>query len=129
MEKRGALNHFEPGGALVSNPEQHQKRRPFNEEALQAGKTVHSHAEMMTRAIQEEVEALRGHIDFSHTLDGQAFSRMWWRIVCRIALGDSARDDAQVTTDLNELRARGDLPYLMPKNRKQRKRFMTALRD
>lgn len=42
MEKRGALNHFQPSGVLVSNPEQRTARRPFNEAALEAGQTVHS---------------------------------------------------------------------------------------
>lgn len=128
MEKRGALNHFQPSGALVSNPEQRQARRPFNEEALEAGNTVHSHAEAMTRAIREEVAALRGHLDFTGSIEWKAFSQMWWRIVRRITLGDSARDDEQVTTDLNELRARGNVSYLVPKNRTQRKRFITTLR-
>lgn len=128
MEKRGALNHFQPSGVLVSNPEQRQARRPFNEEALEAGKTVHSHADAMTRAIREEVDALRGHLDFTQILEWEAFSRMWWRIVRRITLGDSARDDEQVTTDLNALRARGNVSYLVPKNRTQRERFLTTLR-
>lgn len=54
---------------------------------------------------------------------------MWWRVVRRITLGDAARDDVQVTEDLNQLRARGNLSYLAPKNRKQRKRFLNTLRD
>ena len=128
LEKRGALNHFQPSGVLVSNPQQRQQRRPFNEAALEAGQTVHSHAETMTRAIREEVDALRGHLDFTETLGWEAFSQMWWRIVRRITLGDSARDDTQVTNDLNDLRARGNLSYLMPKNRTQRRRFLTTLR-
>lgn len=128
LEKRGALNHFQPAGALVSSPEARQARRPFNEEALQAGRTMHSHAEKMTQAITEEVDALRGHMDFTQGLDWDAFIQMWWRVVRRITLGDSARDDEQLTTDLNQLRARGNLSYLAPKNRKQRKRFITSLR-
>ena len=128
MEKRGALNHFQPSGVLVSNPQQRQQRRPFNEAALEAGQTVHSHAETMTRAIREEVDALRGHLDFTETLGWEAFSQMWWRIVRRITLGDSARNDTQVTNDLNDLRARGNLSYLMPKKRTQRRRFLTTLR-
>lgn len=51
LEKRGALNHFQPSGTLVSSATARQERRPFNEQALQSGKTVHSHAETMTRAI------------------------------------------------------------------------------
>jgi cytochrome P450 len=83
----------------------------------------------MTRAIAEEVDALRGHIDFTQSLDWPAFSRMWWRIIRRITLGDSARNDEQITTDLNALRARGNVSYLAPKNRKQRTRFINAVRD
>ncbi|GAA2038842.1 hypothetical protein GCM10009720_19100 [Yaniella flava] len=76
LEKRGALNHFQPAGALVSSPSARRERRPFNERALESGKTIHSHAETMTQAIREEVEALRGHLDFTGTLDWEAFSTM-----------------------------------------------------
>ncbi|NWN88243.1 MAG: cytochrome P450 [Micrococcaceae bacterium] len=82
----------------------------------------------MTQAIREEVEALRGHLDFTGTLDWEAFSTMSWRIVRRITLGNAARDDEQVTNDLNQLRARGNLAYLAPKHRKQRKRFLNSVR-
>lgn len=128
LEKRGALNHFQPAGLLVSSPQARQDRRPFNETVLEAGQTLHSHADVMTRAITEEAEALRGHLDFTQTLEWDAFSQTWWRIVRRITLGRSARDDEQVTQDLNQLRARGNLSYLMPKNRKQRKRFLETVR-
>lgn len=129
LEKRGALNHFQPAGVLVSSPEARQQRRPLNEAVLESGQTLHSHAASMTAAITEEIEALRGHLEFSQLLDWEAFSQTWWRIIRRITLGDSARDDEQVTRDLNQLRARGNLSYLTPQNRSQRKRFLTALRN
>lgn len=128
LEKRGALNHFQPAGALVSSVKARKKRRPFNEAALQSGKTVHSHAGAMTQAVRQEVDALRGHLQFQGTLDWEAFHLMWWRIVRRIVLGDSARDDYQLTEDLNRLRQRGNLSYLVPKNRSRRKRFNSTMR-
>ncbi|MDN6457389.1 MAG: cytochrome P450 [Yaniella sp.] len=128
LEKRGALNHFQPGGALVSSVNARKKRRPFNEAVLQTGRTVHSHADAMTNAIREEVDSLRGHIEFNGALDWDAFSLMWWRIVRRVVLGDSARNDQQITEDLNQLRERGNLAYLVPKNRSRRKRFTKRLR-
>lgn len=129
LEKRGALNHFEPAGSLVSSPQQRLSRRPFNEQVLETARPVHSHAGFMTSVITEEVSALVGHADFTGTLDWDAFAVMWGRMVRRIVLGNSARDDEQVTDDLRKLRARGNFSYLMPQNHGLRDRFLHRLQD
>ena len=127
LEKRGALNHFEPAGSLVSTPQQRLSRRPFNEQILETPRPVHSHAEAMKAVITEEVSTLGGHVDFTGTLDWESFAVMWARMVRRIVLGASARDDDQVTDDLRRLRARGNFSYLMPQNRRLRERFLRRL--
>ncbi|GAA1660298.1 cytochrome P450 [Citricoccus zhacaiensis] len=129
LEKRGALNHFEPGSSLVSSAQQRLSRRPFNEQVLETDRPVHSHAEQMTAIITEEVEALLGHADFTGTLDWDGFAVMWGRMVRRIVLGDGAREDDQVTDDLRRLRERGNLSYLMPQNRRLRERFLGRLQE
>ncbi len=129
LEKRGALNHFEPGSSLVSSAQQRLSRRPFNEQVLETDRPVHSHAEQMTDIITEEVGALLGHADFTGTLDWDGFAVMWGRMVRRIVLGESARDDEQVTDDLRRLRERGNLSYLMPQNHRLRKRFLDRLQE
>lgn len=129
LEKRGALNHFEPGSSLVSTPQQRLTRRPLNERVLEADRPVHRHAEQMTAVIAEEVSALLGHADFTGTLDWDAFAVMWQRMVRRIVLGDSARGDDQVTDDLRRLRERGNFSYLVPQNRRRRERFLGRLQE
>ncbi|NUL45753.1 cytochrome P450 [Cellulosimicrobium funkei] len=129
LEKRGALNHFEPGNALVSSPQQRRSRRPFNEQVLETERPLHSHSEQMRAIIAEEVEALLGHADFTGTLDWDGFAVMWGRMVRRIVLGEGARNDEQVTDDLRRLREHGNLSYLMPQNRKLRDRFLGRLQE
>lgn len=112
----------------MSSPKARLERRPFNEQVLQSGQTLHTHAESIMRVITEEIAALRGHLEFTRVLTWGAFNKTWWRIVRRITLGDAARDDEQLTHDLNQLRARANLSYLVPKNRQQRQRFLAAIR-
>lgn len=77
LEKRGALNHFEPDSALVSSAQKRLAHRPLNEKALETGTVVHSHAEAMTGAIEREVASLLGHADFTGTLDWDGFITAW----------------------------------------------------
>lgn len=129
LEKRGALNHFEPDSVLISSAQKRLARRPLNEHVLETERPVHSHAEAMTAAIQQEVTSLLGHTDFTGTLDWDGFITAWWRIVRRIVLGDGARDDHQVSDDLRRLRARGNLSYVLPQNRRVRERFLDRLQE
>lgn len=123
-EKRGALGHFQPGGVLVSSPEERRHRRPFNEEVLQAGRPVHDHGERMGAVVREEIEVLLGHVDFAGELTWDAFAVAWWRIVRRIVLGDGARDDEQVTEDLQRLRKDANWSYLKPRRTARMRRFL-----
>lgn len=127
LEKRGALNHFEPESVLVSSAEKRLARRPLNEEVLETDRPVHRHAEAMTSAIEQEVASLLGHADFTGTLDWDAFLTAWSRIVRQIVLGAGSRDDHQITDDLRSLRQRGNLSYLAPQDRRRRERFHARL--
>ncbi len=126
-EKRGALNHFQPEGVLASSTEARADRRPLNEAALETGQTVHRHADAMTAAVEEEVDALLGHVSFTGALHWDAFAVTWWRIVRRVVLGHSARDDEQVTDDLQRLRRDANLAYLRPRRTRRRERFLRQL--
>ncbi|WP_226924902.1 cytochrome P450 [Georgenia satyanarayanai] len=128
-EKRGALGHFQPEGVLVSSPEERTHRRPFNEQVLQAGRPVHDHGEHMAAVVTEEVEALLGHVDVAGELTWDSFSRAWWRIVRRVVLGDSARDDEQVTDDLLRLRKDANWSYLKPRRTARTRRFLRRVRE
>lgn len=127
LEKRGALNHFEPDGSLVSTPHHRLARRPFNERVLQTPQTMHDSAGAMIRAVDDEVDALLGHVDFTGDLDWDAFAIAWWRIVRRIVLGDRARDDHAVRDELQRLRSRANFAYLEPQRARLRARFLRRL--
>ncbi|KAB1648281.1 cytochrome P450 [Pseudoclavibacter endophyticus] len=124
LEKRAALGHFQPANSLISTPEERAARRPFNDRVLESTSQTHSHASAMATAVEEEIDALLGHVDFVGELDWDAFSTAWWRMVRRIVLGDAARDDEQITDDLRRLRERGNWAYLAPVRARLRGRFL-----
>src|SRR5690606_5745839 len=65
LEKRFALGHFQPENSLISTPEQRATRRPFNDRVLESSSPTHSHASAMIAAVDEEIAALLGHVDFA----------------------------------------------------------------
>lgn len=126
-EKRGALNHFEPAGSLISSPEQRLSRRPLNERLLETARPVHSHAGSMMAVIEQEIAMLLGHADFTGALDWDSFEVAWWRIIRQVVLGRSAREDVGITNDLQKLRKRANFAYFAPLNRHLRARFLENL--
>lgn len=129
LEKRGALGHFQPAGVLASSNEDRLQRRPFNEDVLAAGTTVHPRVGLrMAQVAQEEMDALLGHVDFAGELDWDSYARAWMRIVRRVVLGDGAREDEAVTDELLTLRRLGNLSYLAPRRPALRARFLELLR-
>ncbi|ROR72528.1 cytochrome P450 [Bogoriella caseilytica] len=128
-EKRGALEHFQPEGVLISTPEERLKRRPLNEAALQTRQPVHDHAATMSAAIEAETEALLGHVDFAGGLSWRPFAIAWWRMVRQITLGASARDDTATTDGLLRLRQDANTSYLKPTRKKLRARVLASIQD
>src|SRR3954452_12802657 len=96
LEKRKALQWFQPHGVLISEGPIRQQRRAFNDVALESGWELHSLASSFVDVIAEEgsegvAEATsRGHLDCAQ------FMTAWWRLVRRIALGDRSRDDESI---------------------------------
>ncbi|HLS25827.1 MAG TPA: cytochrome P450 [Beutenbergiaceae bacterium] len=126
-EKRGALGHFQPSGVLISSPEQRAVRKPFNDEVLQAGRTIHHHGPHMADVVREEMTALLGHTHFTETLDWDGFTTAWHRMIRRIVLGDSAREDHAVTNDLLRLRKDANWSFLKPTRARRRRRLLARL--
>lgn len=62
-EKSAALAHFQPGGVLISGPEERARRRPFNETVLDTGFPVHRLAGPISVAVAEEAERLVAEVD------------------------------------------------------------------
>lgn len=57
-EKKSALEHFEPGNLLISDPERRKQLRLVHEEALATKQRVHPFAERFNHVINEELDSL-----------------------------------------------------------------------
>jgi cytochrome P450 len=126
-EKRGALEHFQPEGVLVSHGRERQDRRRFNEAVLDADEPVHAMAEPILAKVVEEADVLAEHIGRSRRLEWEDYIDAWWRMVRRVVLGDAARDDHAVTDFLAELRAAANWSFLRPEDPNLRRRFYRQL--
>ena len=128
-EKRAALAHFQPEGVLASTPEQREVRRPFNEQVLQTGRTLHEIADPAAAVVSEETAVLLEQLRHDSDLDWPRFSQTWWRIVRRIVLGDSARDDDRLTDRLLQLRQDANWSFLRRQRTELRERFLDGVRS
>jgi cytochrome P450 len=126
-EKRAALAHFQPHGVLISHGPERAERRRFNEEVLDTNRPVHSCAEEFTAKIDAEAEAMLAEAGREGALDWDVFARGWWRIVRRLALGDGAREDHELTDMLTSLRGDANWAYFKPQRRRLRERFLERL--
>jgi cytochrome P450 len=125
LEKRAALEKFQPHGVLISDGGERQRRRALNERALETPRPLHHLTPVVQAKIQEEVAML----PTSGTLDWDQFAAVWWRIVRRVVLGDSARDDNTTTDLLALLRRSANWAYLSPRHSGLRERVLSRLRD
>lgn len=100
-EKHAALAHFQPGNVLISHGADRADRRRFTESVLEPERPLHHLAGPMVGVAREEAADLLAH---PGVLDWDAFAATWMRIVRRVVLGDSARDDTELTDLLAGLR-------------------------
>ncbi|KFA81344.1 hypothetical protein S40288_11718 [Stachybotrys chartarum IBT 40288] len=117
MEKQSVLAHLEPGHILIASPEQRAKLRPLHEQALATDDRIHPFAQrfknvidgevqdLLAKTISDRAEALLSYDDFVPT---------WMRIVRRVVLGDAARDDEDLTKDMDSVRQRANWGFLAP---------------
>lgn len=120
-EKAGALRHFQPHAVLVTDPPLRAARRDVNERALDTHQPVHQHGHRMLQVVREELDTMTG------TLGWEEFRALWSRVVRRIVLGDSARDDTGLTDDLDRLRADANWAEFHPRRDAVREHFLGAL--
>ncbi|MBZ5488348.1 cytochrome P450 [Halomonas aquamarina] len=126
--KRSALSHFEPDMALVSHGKAREERRRLNEDVLQSGCPVHGFSRHFMQVIEEEVAALLEVVEqHNHKLDWPLFIDAWNRIVRRVVLGDSARDDHELTQTLIRLRRAANWGFMHPKRKRVRQSFYEQL--
>jgi cytochrome P450 len=126
-EKRAALSHFQPHGVLVSTGRLRADRRRLNEAVLDTGRPMHRLAGPIAARIAEEARLLLPAAGPARELGWDGFSAVWWHIVRRVVLGDAARDDQELTSQLTALRADANWAYLRPRRHRLRRRFEARL--
>lgn len=118
-EKRAALRHFQPDGVLITSGGLRGPRRFFNERVLDTHAPLHRQAGAIGATIEDEVRRMRPVM----VLDWPVFSAAFARIVRRVTLGESARDDVRLTSELDRLRDAANWAYLRPRQEGLRQRF------
>lgn len=127
--KTHALKHFEPKVALISHGEERTQRRRINEAVLDNNHPIHRMAESFMPAVREEAESLLRDVDAQGgTLKYMDFLNAWFRVVRRVVLGDSYRDDKQLTELTEKLRADGNWAFLKPVDKSGRQDLLDQIR-
>jgi cytochrome P450 len=126
-EKRAALAHFEPKNALISHGALRTERRKFNEEVLETNRTVHHLAERFLAVVHQEAGRMLSRLGQQREFGWDEFIGSWYRLVRRIVLGDTARDDHQLTDQLALLRYRANWAFFRPVDKHLRDRFHAQL--
>jgi cytochrome P450 len=126
-EKRKALEWFQPHGVLISEGPIRQQRRALNDVALESRWELHSLAGALVDAIGDEARELVAKTTTRRHLDSATFMQAWWRLVRRIVLGDSARDDEVITRQLLRLRKAGNWSFLSMPHYRARAKFLDYL--
>ena len=99
--KRRGMSHFQPHALTISRGRTWEERRRFTEAVLDTGEPVHRLAVHFLAASREETGALIE--EAGGELDWDAFHLAMGRITRRVVLGDSARDDREVSDLLAKL--------------------------
>ncbi|KUI27474.1 cytochrome P450 [Mycobacterium sp. GA-2829] len=128
-EKRKALEWFQPHGVLISRGPIRQQRRALNDSALDSGADMHRLAGAFGDVITSEARELVDAVLARGGMDADQFMKAWWRIVRRLALGDRARDDEEITDALLRLRRAGNWSFLSLPHYRKRAKFLERLYD
>ncbi|MCK9795350.1 cytochrome P450 [Isoptericola sp. 4D.3] len=114
-EKRAALAHFQPRGLLISGDEERRRRRPLNEDALDASQAVHDDGAAFVAAVERAADDLGTRALVDGGLDADAFLRAWWSLVLEVTFGARARDDHRLVAVLSALRRDGNWSWFRPR--------------
>jgi cytochrome P450 len=101
--KRRGMGHFQPDALTLSRGELWRDRRRFTEAVLQTSQPVHGLGDRFVTISSEEAAAMLAEAGGDGRLDYDSFHAAFRRIVRRIVLGDSAREDEQLSDLLAEL--------------------------
>lgn len=128
--KRHALKHFEPKVALISHGAERTQRRRLNERTLDHGHPIHQMAAAFRPTVEQEAEALLEQVRADGgVLEYQTFLDAWFRIVRRVVLGDSAREDTDLTELTEKLRADGNWAFLKPVDKTGRAALLSQMQE
>jgi hypothetical protein len=122
-EKRRALEKFQPHAVLVTRGPLRAPRRALNEAALDTAAELHYLAAPFAAVITEEADTLCAETLRRGTLTSAQFTVAWWRLVRRLVLGETARNDDAITHDLWRLRRAGNWSFAAPTHARRRARF------
>lgn len=128
--KHHALKHFEPKVSLISHGYERQRRREVNEQALDHDHPIHQMAEQFMPAVRQEAQQLLKTVDAAGgELDYDSYFNAWFRLVNRVVLGDSYRDDDELIDLLETQRARGNWAFLRPVDTEARSQILRRIGD
>jgi cytochrome P450 len=127
-EKRAALSHLEPKGALISHGEDRADRRRFNEQVLEVNNPVHHLADHFLPVVEEEAAHIMAAAQQRGELGWNEFSQGWFRMVRRVVFGDGARDDEELSRMTADLRRVANWAFLHPQKKQLRERFLAHLK-
>lgn len=126
--KQNALKHFEPKVALVSHGQERERRRRLNEELLDNDHPIHRMAEQFIPAVQQEAASLLEKVnEAGGKLDYDTYYNAWFRMVNRVVLGDSFRDDFELIELMETQRARGNWAFFRPVDKKARQKILDRI--
>ncbi len=126
-EKRAALSHFEPKGALISELPERVERRRYNEEVLETDNPVHHYAGSFVPKVQEEGRRILVRAIPNGELNWEIFAEGWFRVVRRVVFGDAASDDHRLTEMMAQLRSDANWAFLKPRRKGLRERFFARM--
>lgn len=126
-EKRAALSHFEPQGALVSCGRERAERRRFNEEVLEHERAVHHMVGKFLPTVDDEARRILAGARHRGELDWDSFNAGWTRMVRRVVFGDGAAGDQAISDMIIELRQAANWAFMHPKKTGLRDRFLSRI--
>ncbi|GAA4919310.1 cytochrome P450 [Nesterenkonia rhizosphaerae] len=129
MLKRNALKHFEPKSSLISHGGERTQRRKLNEQALDHGHPIHRMAESFMPVVEQEAAELLKTVDAQGgVLAYPDFLDAWFKVVRRVVLGESYRDDKQLTELTEKLRADGNWAFFKPVDKTGRESLLQQIK-
>jgi cytochrome P450 len=97
--KGKGMSHFQPDALTLSRGEEWRDRRAFAEAVLATSERIHPDAQRFVAVVTDEVERLR----LGPTIEWSDFERLFDRLTLRVVFGDRARDDQELTQNLERL--------------------------